>query len=234
MLSYEPELEQLRPLLGDAATNTLIARERREVFSLYPELRILSWGGAMLLATAAGIVLKNNLDRIGPLALAIADGPRRGGLLRVRLVAPRPRQLVDDYVLLLGALLVSADVAFIESQFHLLGDAWQRHFLILAVVHGAARISSARAWCSRSRSPRSRPGWASSETSVRATPTASRIRAFVCAALLLRGAPRIDAAVATAARLRPDLRALRREHRLRRRVALMFEDDTRLVGCLFI
>ena len=79
MLSYEPELEQLRPILGDGAANVLIARERREVFSIYPELRLASWGGVMLLATAAGIVLKNNLDRIGPLALAVLEGRFKEG-----------------------------------------------------------------------------------------------------------------------------------------------------------
>ncbi|HKR64733.1 MAG TPA: hypothetical protein VJZ00_13455 [Thermoanaerobaculia bacterium] len=42
MLSFERELESLRPLLGDRETNALIARERREVFSIYPELRIAS------------------------------------------------------------------------------------------------------------------------------------------------------------------------------------------------
>ena len=70
MLSFESEIEQLRPQLGDGAADVLIARERREVVSIYPELRLASWAGVMMLATAAGIVLKNNLDRIGPLALA--------------------------------------------------------------------------------------------------------------------------------------------------------------------
>jgi hypothetical protein len=138
MLSYEPELEQLRPLLGDPNTNTLIARERREVFSLHPELRVLSWGGAMLLATAAGLVLKNNLDRLGPLALAVLMGIAAASCYAFVWWRRARASVVHDYVLLLGALLVSADVAFIESQYHLLGNAWHRHFLILAIVHGVA------------------------------------------------------------------------------------------------
>jgi len=136
MLSYEPELEQLRPLLGDSAANTLVARDRREVFSLQPELRIVSWSGAMLLATAAGLVLKNNLDRIGPLALAIAMAVAAAACYAFVWWRRDRASLVDDYVLLLGALLVSGDVAFIEGQFHLLGDDWHRHFLLLAIVHG--------------------------------------------------------------------------------------------------
>jgi hypothetical protein len=136
VISLEPELHTLRDRLGDRAADLLIARERREVFSLYPEIRLLAGAGAMLLATAAGIILKDNYERIGPVAIA----------LFIALVAAacyvwtwrrRSRaSIADDSVLLLGALLVSADVAFIESQFHLLGDAWYRHFLIVAVAHG--------------------------------------------------------------------------------------------------
>ena len=139
MISFEPELERLRPILGDAVTNTLLVRERREVFSVYPELRIAAWVGAMLVATAAGIVLKNNLDRIGPLALAVLIGLAAAACYAWVVWRRRPggeTSIVDDYVLLLGALLVSADVGFIEQQFKLLGDAYARHFLFLAIVHG--------------------------------------------------------------------------------------------------
>ncbi len=139
MFSLEPELDSLRPRLGAAVADALIARERREVFSVYPELRIAGWLGATLLAGAAGVLLKNNLDRIGPLALAIGIGVAALACYAWtwwrRKQAPVQVNVVDDYVLLLGALLVSADVAFIESQFHVFGDAWKRHLLLLAVVH---------------------------------------------------------------------------------------------------
>ena len=135
MLSVEPELEALRGQLGDAATNALIARERREVFSIYPELRLAGWLGAVLLAAAAGLVLKNNLDRIGPLALAVLIGIAAAACYTWTWLRRARATVVDDYVLLLGALLVSADVAFIESQFHLLDDAWKHHLLVIAVFH---------------------------------------------------------------------------------------------------
>jgi hypothetical protein len=135
MHSLEPEL---RALVNPHNRNTiaaLIARERRDVFSVYPELRIAGWLGATTLAAAAGIVLKNNLERIGPIALAV--------LMAVAAIAcyawtwfRRTRSsVVDDYVLLLGALLVSADVAFVESQFHLFDAHWKHHLLIVAIFH---------------------------------------------------------------------------------------------------
>ena len=138
MLSLEPELQSLRPILGDARADALIARERREIFSVYPELRIAAWLGATLLAAAAGVLLKDNLERLGPLALAILIGVAAAACYAWAWFRRARASVVDDYVLLLGALLVSADVAFIESQFHLFDGAWKRHLLILAAVHAAA------------------------------------------------------------------------------------------------
>jgi hypothetical protein len=136
MLSFESELERLRPVLPAPTADALIARERREVFSVQPELRICAWAGVMLVATAIGIVLKNNLERIGPVALAALIGVAALGCYLFVWMRRTRASLVDDYILLLGALLVSADVAFIETQFHLFGEAWYRHFAVLAVVHG--------------------------------------------------------------------------------------------------
>lgn len=138
MLSLEPELHSLRPILGHVRADALIARERREVFSVYPELRIAAWLGATLIAAAAGIVLKNNLERIGPLALAILMGVAAAACYAWTWFRRARASIVDDYVLLLGALLVSADVAFIEAQFHLFDGAWRRHLFVLAVVHAIA------------------------------------------------------------------------------------------------
>ncbi len=136
MLSFEPELERLRPRLGDTITGALIARERREVFSLHPELRICAWGGAMFLATAAGVILFKNFERIGPLALATLIGAAAVACYAFVWFRRARASLVDDYVLLLGALLVSADAAFIELQFHLFGEHPYRQFLVAGAIHG--------------------------------------------------------------------------------------------------
>ena len=112
--------------------------QRPETFSLYPELRVLAWSGAMLLAASAGIVLKNNLERIGPLALAVAIGVAAAACYAWVWWRRARATIADDYILLLGALLVSADLAFIETQFHLLDHHWPKHFLLLAVLHGVA------------------------------------------------------------------------------------------------
>src|ERR671938_350665 len=128
MLSLEDEL----------ATNgtdpAALAAERREVFSLFGELRAASYLAVALVTTGAGLWIKNNADRLGPLTilaalLLVAASCYAFALRR------RERTIVADYVLLLGALLVSAAVGYAESQFTLLGANWSRHFLFLALFH---------------------------------------------------------------------------------------------------
>lgn len=50
----------------------LIAREKREIVTVYAELRFLTWAGVMLIVTGVGVLVKNHLDQIGPLAIAVA------------------------------------------------------------------------------------------------------------------------------------------------------------------
>lgn len=243
MLSFEPEIERLRPLLGERAADLLIARERREVFSLYPELRILAWIGAMLVASAAGLFVKNNYERIGPIAIAAIVGA--AALACYAWVWSRRRRatIVDDFILVLGALLVSADVAFIETQFHLLGGGWHRHLLLLAIAHGVtAYLFESRAVLSLSISALA--GWLGIEQNridlIANSPTMFAGRAFLCA-LLLIGWRAVDR------RLRPlpaDAEERERidfapvfEHfagllALAGASSLLFEDYSRQIGCL--
>lgn len=140
MIDLTPEIIAARDAgtLDRREAARLIAREKREVFSLHPELRVVSWMGAVLVAAGAGILLAQNLDRIGPAVLATAVGA--GAAAAYAYAAWRRAlnrtSLVDEYVLLLAALLFSADLAYIEGQFHLLDHGWPRHLLLAAVVHG--------------------------------------------------------------------------------------------------
>src|ERR1700690_3712137 len=140
MLSLEPELAALRDsgALDAKAATSLIDIERRDVVSIYPELRMLTWAGVMLISWGVGLYVSKHLDDIGPLAIAAGIG-----IASVACYAwsfwKRSRQasLVDDHVLLLAALLASADVGYIEYHYHLLGSSWPGHFLFLAVLHAA-------------------------------------------------------------------------------------------------
>src|SRR5689334_3536649 len=111
-----------------------LATGRPAVFSLFGELRAASYLAVALITTGVGILIKNNADRIGPLAILGALLVAAAACYAFAVARPQ-RTVVADYVLLLGALLVSAAVGYAESQFHLLGPNWSRHLLFLALFH---------------------------------------------------------------------------------------------------
>src|SRR5258705_12396035 len=113
----------------------MVVAARREVVPIGDELRTLAWRGVMLIATGVGIVIKKHFNEIGPLTIALIIAAIA---IACYAFAVWRQSAIRDYIVLLGALLISADVGFIESQWHLLGSEWQRHFLLLAVVHAAA------------------------------------------------------------------------------------------------
>lgn len=141
MLTLEAELRELHAAGGlDAeALEHAVAIERRSVFSVFDELRAVLYGAVVLVITGIGLVIKQNLDRIGPVTLIIALAAVAGACyvpaIRARMRA-QERSIVADYLLLLGALILSADLGYTEAQFHLLGANWSRQLLILAVFHG--------------------------------------------------------------------------------------------------
>jgi len=142
MHTLEPELRTLHAegMIDDATTSMALARERRDVFSLHPELRLTLYAGVLLVMAGVGIVLARNLDRIGPLAIVLALLVAAAACAVPAVLsrrAGRPLSVPADYLLLLAALLASAALAYAERQFTLLGSLWSWHLLLLAVVHAA-------------------------------------------------------------------------------------------------
>ena len=142
MHTLEPELRALHAegLIDDATAARALARDRGQVFSLHAELRVTLYAGVLLVMAGVGIVLARNLDRIGPLGivLAIALVAAACAVPAVRgRRAGRELTVAAEYLLLLAALLLSADLAYAERQFTLLGPSWYWHLLLLAVVHAA-------------------------------------------------------------------------------------------------
>jgi hypothetical protein len=191
MITLEPELALLRDggALDSDAAASLIARERRDAVSIYPELRLVTWAGVMLISTGVGIYIAKHIDDIGPLAIAAAIGLAAAACYawsywkRTRTAA-----MADDYVLLLAALLASADIGYIEHHYQLLGNSWPRHFLFLAILHAATAyyfrsrfvlslsVASLAAWLGIERRSVAAIFDAALETAV---------RSFVCAAILV-------------------------------------------------
>jgi hypothetical protein len=121
---------------------------RRELVSVRWELRLLLYGGVLAMASGVGLLVKENLERIGPLAIAVAIGVAAAACLGwvVRTAPPHAwgetasAHLAFDYILLLGVLLAAADLAYVEVKFTPLGKEWAWHLLIVAVGAGAAAV----------------------------------------------------------------------------------------------
>lgn len=140
MHSLETEYRELNAagLMDDAATSRAIALERGEIFSLYEEVRFALYAAVAAIIAGIGILVKENLAHIGPLTLivilALIAAACYGTAIRTHLRG-ETRSIGGDYVLLLGALIVSADWGYAESHFHWFGDHWLWGLLILTALH---------------------------------------------------------------------------------------------------
>jgi hypothetical protein len=116
--------------------------------SVRPELRAALYVGVLLLVSGAGLFLRENYDRLGPVAVAGVVGLAAAACLAWawrrsepfswgEAASPHP---AFDYVLLLGALLAAADLAYVEAETRLLGPAWPWHLLVVAVFYGVLAV----------------------------------------------------------------------------------------------
>ncbi len=131
----------------DAARPQALQLEGRGIFSVRRELLVALYLAVATLVAGVGLLVKANLDRIGPAALlaGILAAAALCYFVALRGQRARERSLGEDYVLLLGALLFSAAVGYTEVQFHLFGAGWSRHLLLLAAWHlGSAYLFRSR------------------------------------------------------------------------------------------
>jgi 4-hydroxybenzoate polyprenyltransferase len=96
---------------------------RRELVSVRLEIRAALYAGVLLLTSGVGLFLKENHERIGPAAIGIAIGVGAAACLAWASRRSTPFTWGEaasahpafDYVLLLGALLFAADLAYLEA-----------------------------------------------------------------------------------------------------------------------
>jgi hypothetical protein len=152
---------------------------RGELVSVRPELRLVLYGGVLLMMGGVGLLVQQNLDRLGPVAIAAGLWIAAAAALvwAFRHAPPfswgpaASPHLAFDYILLLGVLLTGAALAYVEVKFTPLGAAWSMHLLVMSVfaalvaVRGDSRIvaglalTTFAAWRGVSSSPLERSFW---------------------------------------------------------------------------
>ena len=150
-----PKLVEKGLLAPDTAA-PLLRSAAGELLSVRGELRALLYCGVLALVGGVSLLVKENLERIGPVTIAAAIGLAAAACLVWTLARARPfswqraesSDWAFDFLLLLGILLLGADLAYIEAKFTPLGDAWSYHLLFMRLVTGglAVRCDSRTAW----------------------------------------------------------------------------------------
>jgi hypothetical protein len=128
--------------LTDAQAAFFSRVARGELVSVRLELQVALWAGVTLIAAGAGVLVKDNLTHLGP--VTIGAGIALAAALCLWYVghaAPpfswgpvASPTLAFDYVLLLGVLLIGTDLAYLETQYKILGPNWPWHLLLLSLL----------------------------------------------------------------------------------------------------
>lgn len=115
---------------------------RGELVSLRLEIRVLLYAGVTLAVAGAGLFVKEHYRQIGPVAITAALSLTAAACLVYVARGARPFSwdraaaptLAREYLLILGVLLAGADLAYVESQFRVLGPAWPYHLLLYSGI----------------------------------------------------------------------------------------------------
>lgn len=128
--------------ISDAQAGFFGRIARGELVSVRIEIQIALWAGVTLVAAGAGLLVKDNLAKLGPVTIgagiALAAALCLGYVARVAppfswgpVASPT---MAFDYVLLLGMLLLGTDLAYLETQYKILGSNWPWHLLLLSLI----------------------------------------------------------------------------------------------------
>jgi hypothetical protein len=140
------EVLEEKGILSPGQSAALLRSARGDLVSVRFELRALLYAGVLLAVSGLGLFLKENQDRIGPVAIAaLLAAAAAGCLLYVFRRSPPfswdatgEGHVAADYLLLLSVLLTGSDLAYIETRFRFLGANWPYHLLVVSVIAFAA------------------------------------------------------------------------------------------------
>jgi hypothetical protein len=112
------------------------------IFPVHRELRLFLYLGLLMIITGAGLTIKQYFANIGDIAIIsvltfcfaasyIYSFLQGAAYSPAEVASP---DIAFDYVLFFGCAFFSMDIAYIETQFHVLGDAWNNYLLVSAAL----------------------------------------------------------------------------------------------------
>jgi hypothetical protein len=119
----------------------LLDLHEKRLFSVYSEIRFLLYVGILMVIAGAGLTIKQHFTNLGDIAIISALAfccmaafiycfIKGNSFTKDEVASPN---IAFDYILFFGCALFSMDIAYIETQFHLLGDGW-KHYLLISVI----------------------------------------------------------------------------------------------------
>lgn len=119
---------------------------RGELVTVRSDLRAVLYASVLAVVAGVGTLLGQNLERIGPVTIAVGVALAAAALFVwvERHAVPfsweraEPEHPAFDYLLILALLLVAADLAYVEVQFTALGPGWHYHLLLVSLILAAA------------------------------------------------------------------------------------------------
>jgi hypothetical protein len=111
-------------------------------YSVHRELRVAIYVGVLLISAGVGLTIKQYFAQLGDIAIigSLTIGALAAFLYCFLKGGPYSSDEVEspsilfDYVLFFGCTLYAADIGYIETQFHVLGDSWHNYLLVSAAL----------------------------------------------------------------------------------------------------
>ena len=112
------------------------------IFSVYRELRLFLYIGILLIIMGAGLTIKQYFANLGDIAIISSLTLCFAAAFFYCFIKASPfatdevasPNIAFDYVLFFGCSFFAMDIAYIETQFHLLGDSWKSYLLISSAL----------------------------------------------------------------------------------------------------
>ncbi len=141
VISLLKEMHQAGTLSSEQL-GVLTALHRKKRYSIHQELRAAIYVGVLLITAGVGLTIRQYFAQLGDIAIigSLTIGALAAFLYCFLKGKPYSSGEVEspnilfDYVLFFGCALYAADVGYIETQFHVLGDSWHNYLLVSAAL----------------------------------------------------------------------------------------------------